>query len=59
MEQLPRDLIQEIQVAKNRDNVQQLIHQVIARTSQRLNHLTDEDIGHLERIDEQIAALLQ
>ena len=59
MEQLPRDLIQEIQVAKNRDNVQQLIHQVIGRTAQRLNHLTDEDIGHLERIDEQIAALLQ
>ena len=59
MEQLPRDLIQEIQVAKNRDNVQQLIHQVIGRTAQRLNHLTDEDIGHLKRIDEQIAALLQ
>ena len=59
MEQLPRDLIQEIQVAKNRDNVQQLVHQVIGRTAQRLNHLTDEDIGHLERIDEQIAALLQ
>ena len=59
MEQLPRDLIQEIQVAKNRDNVQQLIHQIIGRTAQRLKHLPDEDIGHLKRIDEQIAALLQ
>ena len=59
MEQLPRDLIQEIQVAKNRDNVQQLVHQIIGRTAQCLKHLPDEDIGHLKRIDEQIAALLQ